>query len=48
MDLLVEGVKFIGLKTKKFKIGVINLMGNVFMRRTENVFQTAKERFVKR
>tara|TARA_B100001057_G_C22850997_1_gene950952 strand:+ start:1241 stop:2047 length:807 start_codon:yes stop_codon:yes gene_type:complete len=30
-------------KNKKYKIGVINLMGNVFMRKTENVFETAKK-----
>ena len=30
-------------KDKKFKIGVINLMGNVFMRKTNDVFLTAKE-----
>ena len=30
-------------KNKKFKIGVINLMGNVFMRKTEDVFKIAKE-----
>ena len=30
-------------KDKKYKIGVINLMGNVFMRKTEDVFQVAKE-----
>ena len=30
-------------KDKKFKIGVINLMGNVFMRKTEDVFQEAKK-----
>ena len=29
-------------KNKQFKIGVINLMGNVFMRKTEYVFQEAK------
>ena len=29
-------------KNKKYKVGVINLMGNVFMRKTEDVFQTAK------
>jgi 2',3'-cyclic-nucleotide 2'-phosphodiesterase len=29
-------------KNKKYKIGVINLMGNVFMKKTEDVFQTAK------
>jgi metallophosphoesterase (TIGR00282 family) len=30
-------------KDKKYKIGVVNLMGNVFMRKTDDVFQTAKE-----
>ena len=30
-------------KDKKFKIGVINLMGNVFMRKTEDVFEVAKK-----
>ena len=30
-------------KNKKYKIGVINLMGNVFMRKTEDVFKTALE-----
>ena len=29
-------------KDKKFKIGVINLMGNVFMRKTEDVFKTTR------
>ena len=29
-------------RDKKYKIGVVNLMGNVFMRKTD-VFQTAKE-----
>ncbi|MDC1092594.1 TIGR00282 family metallophosphoesterase [Pelagibacteraceae bacterium] len=29
-------------KNKKYKIGVINLMGNVYMRKTDDVFQTAK------
>ena len=29
-------------KNKKYKIGVINLMGNVFMRKTDDVFQKAK------
>ena len=29
-------------KNKKYKIGVINLMGNVFMRKTEDVFLEAK------
>ncbi len=30
-------------KSKKYKIGVINLMGNVFMRKSEDVFLTAKD-----
>ena len=30
-------------KNKKFKIGVVNLMGNVFMRKTTDVFQEAKK-----
>ncbi len=30
-------------KDKKFRIGVINLMGNVFMRKSDDVFKTAKE-----
>ncbi len=30
-------------KNKKFRIGVINLMGNVFMRKTEDVFKIAEE-----
>ncbi len=30
-------------KNKKFKVAVINLMGNVFMRKTENVFEKAKK-----
>ena len=30
-------------KNQKYKVGVINLMGNVFMRKTEDVFKTAKE-----
>ena len=30
-------------KNKKYKIGVINLMGNVFMRKTNDAFQTAKK-----
>ena len=29
-------------KNKKYKIGVVNLMGNVFMRKTNDVFKTAK------
>jgi len=30
-------------KNKKYKIGVINLMGNVFMRKTDNVFKVAQK-----
>ncbi len=30
-------------KNKKYKIGVINLMGNVFMRKTDDVFKKAEE-----
>ena len=30
-------------KDKRYKIGVINLMGNVFMRKTDDVFQKVKE-----
>ena len=30
-------------KDKKYKVGVINLMGNVFMRKTDDVFKTAKK-----
>ena len=30
-------------KDKKFKFGVINLMGNVFMRKTDDVFKSAGE-----
>ena len=29
-------------KDKRYKIGVVNLMGNVFMRKTEDVFKEAK------
>ena len=38
-----RGYKIYFSKNKKFKVGVINLMGNVFMRKTEDVFRTAKE-----
>ena len=38
-----KGYRIYSSKDKKFKIGVINLMGNVFMRQTEDVFKTAKE-----
>jgi 2',3'-cyclic-nucleotide 2'-phosphodiesterase len=37
-----KGYNIYSSKNKKFKIGVINLMGNVFMRKTEDVFQIAK------
>ena len=30
-------------KDKKYKIGVINLMGNIFMKKTEDVFKVAKD-----
>ena len=38
-----RGYKIYFSKDKKFKVGVINLMGNVFMRKTEDAFKTAKE-----
>ena len=38
-----NGVGIYTSKDKKYKIGVINLMGNVFMRKTEDVFKTAKD-----
>ena len=38
-----RGYKIYFSKNKKFKIGVVNLMGNVFMRKTEDVFKTAKD-----
>ena len=38
-----RGYGIFSSKNKKFKIGVVNLMGNVFMRKTEDVFKTAKE-----
>ncbi len=37
-----KGYEIYNSKDKKYKIGVINLMGNVFMRKTEDVFQAAK------
>ena len=37
-----KGYNIFFSKNKKYKIGVINLMGNVFMRKTEDVFQSAK------
>jgi len=42
-----RGFKIYFSKDKKFKVGVINLMGNVFMRKTEDVFKTAKEIILK-
>ena len=30
-------------KDKKFRIGVINLMGNIYMKKSENVFEVSKE-----
>ncbi len=38
-----RGYEIYTSKDKKYKIGVINLMGNVFMRKTEDVFQEAKK-----
>ena len=38
-----KGFEIYWSKDKKYKIGVINLMGNVFMRKTEDVFKTANE-----
>jgi len=37
-----KGFEIYLTKNKKYKIGVINLMGNVFMRKTNDVFQAAK------
>ena len=38
-----NGFGIYNTKDKKFKIAVINLMGNVFMRKTEDVFLTAEK-----
>ena len=38
-----RGYEIYWSKDKKFKIGVINLMGNVFMKKTDDVFKKAKE-----
>ena len=38
-----KGFEIFFSKDKKYKVGVINLMGNVFMRKTEDVFKVAKE-----
>ena len=37
-----KGIGVFFTKDKKFKIGVINLMGNIFMKKSEDVFQAAK------
>ena len=36
-----KGFEIYFSKNKEYKIGVINLMGNVFMKKTDNVFQIA-------
>ena len=38
-----KGYEIYLLKNQKHKIGVINLMGNVFMRKTDDVFRVAKD-----
>ena len=38
-----KGFGIFSTKDKKYKVGVINLMGNVFMRKTNDVFITAKK-----
>ena len=38
-----EGLGIFQTKNKKFKIAVINLMGNIFMKKCEDVFQAAKK-----
>jgi len=38
-----RGCEIYYTRDKKYKVGVINLMGNVFMRKTEDVFQEAKK-----
>lgn len=38
-----RGYKTYFTKNKKYKIGVINLMGNVFMRKSDDAFQEAKK-----
>ena len=37
-----KGYEIYSSKNNKYKIGVINLMGNVFKRKTDDVFKTAK------
>ena len=38
-----KGYGIFSSKNKKYKIGVINLMGNVFMRKTDDVFKIAED-----
>jgi 2',3'-cyclic-nucleotide 2'-phosphodiesterase len=38
-----NGYGIYSTKNNKFKVGVINLMGNVFMRKTEDVFKVAQK-----
>ena len=38
-----KGLGFFQTKDKKFKIAVINLMGNIFMKKSEDVFEAAKK-----
>ncbi len=38
-----KGYGIYSTKDNRFKVGVINLMGNVFMKKTEDVFETAKK-----
>ena len=38
-----NGYGIYSTKNKRFKVGVINLMGNVFMKKTEDVFEKAKK-----
>jgi 2',3'-cyclic-nucleotide 2'-phosphodiesterase len=38
-----NGYGIYSTKNKKFKVGVINLMGNVFMKKAEDVFKAAKK-----
>ena len=38
-----KGYGIFSSKNKKYKIGVINLMGNVFMRKTNDVFKIAED-----
>ena len=37
-----KGYEIFFSKDKKYKIGVVNLMGNVFMRKTDDVFLVAQ------